>query len=199
MPGLPVHHQLPEFTQTHVHWVGDAIQLSHPLSSPSPPAFTLSQHQGLFQWVSSSHQVAKVLESDIICVSEVVDISPGSLGSSLWLIQPRFCMIYSAQKLNKQDDNIQPCHTPFPIWNHSIVPCKILIVASWPAYRFLKRQVRWSYSHLFKNFPVSCDPYSHRLSHSQWSWNRCFSGIPLLSLWSNKCWQFHLWFLCLLI
>ena len=61
-PGLPVRHQLPEFTQTHVHRVGDAIQPSHPLSSPSPPALNLSQHQGLFQWVSSSHQVAKVLE-----------------------------------------------------------------------------------------------------------------------------------------
>ena len=60
MPGLPVHHQLLEFTQTHVHWV--AVQPSHPLSSPSPPAFNLSQHQGLFKWVSSSHQVAKVLE-----------------------------------------------------------------------------------------------------------------------------------------
>ena len=59
-PGLPVHHQLPEFTQTHVHWIGDAIQPSHPRSSPSPLAFNLSQHQGLFQWVSSSHQVAKV-------------------------------------------------------------------------------------------------------------------------------------------
>ena len=62
MPGLPIHHQLPEFTQTHVHGVGDAIQLSHLLSSPSPPAFKLSQHQDLFKWVSSSHQVAKVLE-----------------------------------------------------------------------------------------------------------------------------------------
>ena len=62
MPGLPVHHQLPEFTQTYVHWVGDAIQPSHPLLIPSPPAPSLSQHQGLFQWVSSSHQVAKVLE-----------------------------------------------------------------------------------------------------------------------------------------
>ena len=60
--GLPVHHQLPEFTRTHVHRVGDAIQPSHPLSSPSSPAFSLSQHQGLFQWVSSLHQVAKVLE-----------------------------------------------------------------------------------------------------------------------------------------
>ena len=61
MPGLPVHHSLPEFTQTHAHWVSNAIQPSHPLSSPSPPAFNLSQHQCLFKWVSSSHHVAKVL------------------------------------------------------------------------------------------------------------------------------------------
>ena len=61
-PGLPVHHWLLESTQSHVHWVDDAIQPFHPLSSPSPPAFNLSQHQGLFQWVSSSHQVAKILE-----------------------------------------------------------------------------------------------------------------------------------------
>ena len=62
MPGLSVHHQLLGFTQTHVHWVCDAIQPSHPLLSASPPAFNLSQHQGLFKWVSSSHQVAKILE-----------------------------------------------------------------------------------------------------------------------------------------
>ena len=61
-PGFPVHHQLPELAQTHVHWVGDAIQPSHPLSSPSLPAFNLSQHQDLFQGVSASHQVDKVLE-----------------------------------------------------------------------------------------------------------------------------------------
>ena len=60
-PGLPVHHQLPEFTQT-LHRVSDAIQPSHPLSSPSPPAPNPSQHQSLFQWVNSSHEVAKVLE-----------------------------------------------------------------------------------------------------------------------------------------
>ena len=61
-PGLPVHHQLLEFTQTHVHGVSDAIQPSHPLSSPSPPAPNPSQHQSLFQRVNSSHEVAKVLE-----------------------------------------------------------------------------------------------------------------------------------------
>ena len=61
-PGSPVLHYLREFAQTHVHWLGGAIQPSHPLSSLSPPALNLSQHQGLFQWVSSLHQVAKVLE-----------------------------------------------------------------------------------------------------------------------------------------
>ena len=65
-PGLPVHHQLPEFTQTHVHWVGGAIQPSHPLSSPSPPVPNPSQHQGLFQWVNSLHQVAKVLGVSVL-------------------------------------------------------------------------------------------------------------------------------------
>ena len=62
-PGLLVHHQFPEFTQTHVHRVGDAIQPSHPLWSPSPPALNLSQHQGLSQWVSSLQPVAKILEA----------------------------------------------------------------------------------------------------------------------------------------
>ena len=61
-PGFPVHHHHPELAQSHVHWVSNAIHLSHPLSSPSPPALNLSQHQGLFQWISSSHQVVKVLE-----------------------------------------------------------------------------------------------------------------------------------------
>ena len=64
LQGFPVHHQPPELTQTHVHWVGKAIQPSHPLSTPSP-IFNLSQHQGLFKWVSSSHQVAKLLEPQL--------------------------------------------------------------------------------------------------------------------------------------
>ena len=68
-PGLPVHHQLLEFTQTHVHRVSDAIQSSHPLSSPSPPALYPIQHQGLFQWVNSLHEVAKVLEFELQCQS----------------------------------------------------------------------------------------------------------------------------------
>ena len=68
MPGLPVYCQVPEFTQTHVHWVSDAIQPFHPLLPPSPPALNLSQHQGVFKWPSSLHQVAKVLEFQSIGV-----------------------------------------------------------------------------------------------------------------------------------
>ena len=84
-PGLPVLHQLPEATQTHVHWVDNAIQLSHPLSSPSPPAFNLSQHQGLFKWLSSLHQVAKVLEFQLQHQSS--NEHPGliSLGWTDWI------------------------------------------------------------------------------------------------------------------
>ena len=77
MPRLPVQYQLPEFTQIHVHWRGDAIQPSPPPLSPSPPAINLSQPQSLFQWVSSSHQVAKVLELqndwlDLLAVQETL-------------------------------------------------------------------------------------------------------------------------------
>ena len=75
-PGFPVHHHLLELTQTHVHWISDAIQPSHPVSSPSPPTFNLSQHQGLFKWVSSSYQVAKVLDFSF-------SISPSSEYSEL--------------------------------------------------------------------------------------------------------------------
>ena len=71
-PGLPVHHQLPEFTQTHVHWVSDAIQPSHPLSSPSPPAPNPSQHQSLFQWVNSLHE--GVYKPDLLLPFQLIKI-----------------------------------------------------------------------------------------------------------------------------
>ena len=66
---------------------------------------------------------------------------------------PAFCLMYSAYKLNKQGDNIQPWRTPFPIWNQSIVSCPVLTIASWPAYRFLRMQVRWAGIPISKNFP----------------------------------------------
>ena len=81
---------------------------------------------------------------------------------------PTFLMMYSAYKLNKQGDNIQPWRTPFPILNQSVVPCLVLTVASWPAYRFLKRQVGGLVSPSLEEFStVSCDPCSQRLWHSQ--------------------------------
>ena len=79
-PGLPIHHQLPEFTQTHVHRVSDAIQPSHSLSSPSPPAPNPSQHQTLFQGVKSSHEVAKVLEfQGCIKIHESLGVPPSDI------------------------------------------------------------------------------------------------------------------------
>ena len=81
---------------------------------------------------------------DIICTSEVIDISPSNRDSSLCFLQPSVSHDILCIKLNKQCDNIQPWCTPFPIWDESVVPCPVLAVASWPAYRILKRQVRWS-------------------------------------------------------
>ena len=88
---------------------------------------------------------------------------------------PTFCMMYSAYKLNKQGDNIQHWHTPFPIWKQSVVLCTVLTIASWPAYRFLRRQVRWSVFQSLEEFStVCCDPHSQRLWCSQWSRSRFF-------------------------
>ena len=80
----------------------------------------------------------------VICVSDVIDISSSNLDSTCDSFSLALCMMYFAYKLNKQGDNIQLWHTPFPIWNQSVVPYPVLTVASWHAYRFLKRQVRWS-------------------------------------------------------
>ena len=82
-------------------------------------------------------------KGDVICMFEVIDISPGYLDSSL-LFSLAFHMIYFAYKLNKQGDDIQPWPTPFPILNQSILPCPVLAVASWPVYRFVRSQVMWS-------------------------------------------------------
>ena len=78
------------------------------------------------------------LKGGVICISEVIGISPGSLDCGLCFIQPAFRMMYFAYTLNKQGDSIQPWGSPFPIWNQSVVPCPVLTVASWLAYRFLR-------------------------------------------------------------
>ena len=117
-PGLPVHHQLPEFTQTHVHHVSDAIQPSHPLSSPSPPAPNPSQHQGLFQWVNSSHEVAKLLgvsASASVLPMNTQDWSP--LGWTGWisLQSKRLSRVFSNTTVQKQ----QSFSTHPSLWSNS--------------------------------------------------------------------------------
>ena len=110
-PGLPVHHQLPEFTQTHVHWVGDAIQRTYPLSSPSPPAFNLSQHQGLFWWVGSSNQLAKVLVSASASVfpMNIQDWFP--LGWTGWIFLPseELSRVFSNTRVGKHLKEVVDC------------------------------------------------------------------------------------------
>ena len=103
-----------------------------------------------------------------------------------------FQMMYSAYKLNKQGDSIQPWRNPFPVWNQSIVPCPVLTVASWPRYRFLRRQVGWSSSLISLRVFHILLWFTQRLQCGQWSRSRCFSEILLLFLWSNG-WMLAIW------
>ena len=106
------------------------------------PTFSLSSFTFIKRLFSSSSLSAiRVMSSAYLrlLIFFLAILIPACASSS-----PAFLMMYSACKLNKQDDNIEPWRTPFPIWNQSIVPCLVLTIASWPACRFLKRQVRWS-------------------------------------------------------
>ena len=130
MPGLPVHHQLPESTQTHVHCVGDAIQPSHPLLSPPPPALNLSQHHGLFKWVRSLHQVAKVLEFQLQHQSFQWTLRTDLLKMDwLDLLAVQGTLKSLLQHHSSKASILQ--HSDFFIVQ-SVVPCPILTVASWP-------------------------------------------------------------------
>ena len=109
-PGLPVHHQLPEFTQTHVYRVSDAIQPSHPLLFSFPPTFNLSQHQGFFRWVSSTHQVAKVLEFQLqhqsVLQMNIQDWFP--LGWTGWisLLSKELSRVFSTSQLKSINSSV---------------------------------------------------------------------------------------------
>ena len=102
MPGFPVHLQLSELAQTHVHQVGDVIQSSHPLSSPSPSAFNLSQHQGLFQWVSSSHQVARASASKSVLSMNIQDWLPLGLTGLISLQSKGLSRVFSNTTVQKR-------------------------------------------------------------------------------------------------
>ena len=106
------------------------------------PTFSLSSFTFIKMLFSSSSLYAiRVVSSAYL---RLLIFLPAILIPACASFSPAFLMMYSAYKLNKQADNIQPWWTPFPIWNQSVVPCPVLTVASWPAYRFLRRQVRWS-------------------------------------------------------
>ena len=105
------------------------------------PTFPLSSFTFIKRLFSSSLYALRVVSSAYL---RLLIFLPAILIPACASSNPAFLMMYSAYKLNKQGDNIQLWHIPFPIWNQSVVPCPVLIVASWPAYRFLKRQVRWS-------------------------------------------------------
>ena len=106
------------------------------------PVFSLSSYTFIKRFFSSSLLSAiRVVSSAYL---RLLIFLPAIVIPACALSSPAFHMIYSAYKLSKQGDNIQPWCTPFPIWNQSVVPCPVLTVASWPAYRFLRRQTRWS-------------------------------------------------------
>ena len=158
------------------------------------PAFSLSSstlNERLFSssLLSAIRVVASVYLRLLIFLTAI--LIPACHSSSL-----AFPMMFSAYKLNKQGDNIQPWRTLFPMQNQSLVSCPVPTAAFWSAYRFLRRQVRCS------GILISLRIF-HSSLWSTWSkalcsqWSRCFSGILWLTLWSNKCWQFDLWILCL--
>ena len=121
-PGFPVLYHLPEFAQTHVHWVGDAIQPSHPLSAPSPPAFNLSQHQGLFPWVGSSHQVVQVLSVSSSPSKYIKGWFPLKLTGLISLLSRRLSRVFSSTTVWKhQFFSAQP-----PLWSSSHIPAWLL-------------------------------------------------------------------------
>ena len=130
------------------------------------PTFSLSSFTFLKRLFSSSSLSAiRVVSSAYL---RLLIFLPAILVPAYASSSPAFLMMYSANKLNKQGDNIQPWCTPFPIWNQSVVPCPVLTVASRPAHRFLKRQVRWSGIPISRRiYTVHCDPHSQKFWHTQ--------------------------------
>ena len=131
------------------------------------PTFSLSFTFIKRLFSSSSLSAIRVVSSAYL---RLLIFLPAMLIPACASSSPVLLMMYSAYKLNKQGDNMQPWCTAFPIWKQSVVPCPVLTVASWPAYRFLRRQVRWSCIPIsFRIFTVYCDPHSRRL----WCSHKC--------------------------
>ena len=155
-------------------------------------SFTFIKRLFSTSWLSAIRIVSSAYLRLLIFLQYLAILIPARASSSL-----AFRTMYSAYKLNKQGDSIQPWHAPFQIWNQSVVPCPVLTVASWPAYRFLRSQVRWS------GIPISWRIFQFFMIHTIKGFdvvNKAEVDVfleLLLFLWFNGCWQFDLWFLCL--
>ena len=170
-PGFPVHHQLLELAQTYVHWVGDAIQQSYPLSFPSPHAFNLSQHQGLFQWVSSSHQVVKVLDS--------FSISPSNEYSGLISFRMDWFDLLAVQRTLKS--LLQHHNSKASIlWRSALSPC--LFFTSPYLFNLIKHIQKQR--HYFANKGLSSQGYGFS-SGQVWMWK-----LDCKESWVLKNWCF---------
>ena len=180
MPGLPVHHQFLECTQTHVHQVGDAIQPSHPLSSPSPPAPNPSQHQGVFQWVNSSPEVAKVLEFQLQHQSfqwtprTVPFVDSGSYLPTYNALSSELIRMQISLG-EKECCKLDFCNLDWQ-WPGTI---SWLFINMWKSTRWGVRENDSVYTQLAFTF-VLCPPFSWCLKcrHHAWRWN-------LVSLWQQ--------------
>ena len=154
------------------HW----FSICHEVMGPDVMIFTFWMLSFKPAFSFSSFTFIKGLFScGVICIFEVIDISPSNLDSSLCFIQPAFHTMSSAYTLNEQGDNTQPWCTPFPIWNQSIVPCLVLTVASSPTKMFLRRQVRWS------GIPISLRIFHGLLWATQSTSYQIFNGVLTLS------------------
>ena len=180
MPGFPVLHYLPEFAQTHVHWVGDAINPPHPLFSPSPPTLSLFQHQGLFQWVSSSLQVAKVLELQHQSVSQSVQLlSRVQLFATPWTAARQASLsITNSWSLVKlmSIESVMPASL-------FIICHPLLLPSIFPRIRVFSNElvlcIRWSKYWSF-SFSISpCNEYSELISF-RIGWLDLFARAPYL-------------------
>ena len=160
------------------------------------PAFSFSSFTFIKRLNSSSSLSAiKVVSCAYL---RLLIFLPGILIPACASSSPAFRMIYSAYKLNKQGDNIQPWPTLFLIWNKSIAPCPVLTIASWPICRSQEAGQVVKYSHLLKNFPQFVVIHTVKVFGVV---NKSEVDVFLELLifwWSNRCWQFNLWFLCLL-
>ena len=185
-PGFPVLHYLPEFAQTHVHWVGDAIKPSHPLFSPSPSTLNLLQHQGLFQWVGSSHQVAKALELQYQSVSQ----SDQSL-SRIWLFATPWTAAHQASLSITNSQSLLKLMSIESVMpsSHFIFCHPLLLPSIFPSIRVFSNEsvlcIRWS---KYWSFSFSISPsneYSGFISF-RIRWFDLFARAPyLLSFLEN--------------